>query len=55
MIIGLASPCVAATLDEGLSKIERLLSDASAQGAENEEAMLATRYAPERYQEFRAG
>jgi predicted amidohydrolase len=34
MIIGLASPRVAATLDEGLEKIERLLSDASAQGAE---------------------
>ncbi|HEU4370641.1 MAG TPA: carbon-nitrogen hydrolase family protein [Methylomirabilota bacterium] len=34
MIIALASPCVAATLDEGLDKIERLLSEASAQGAE---------------------
>ena len=34
MIIGLASPSVAASLDDGLDKIERLLSDASAQGAE---------------------
>jgi predicted amidohydrolase len=34
MIIGLASPGVASTLDEGLDKIERLLSEASAQGAE---------------------
>jgi len=34
VIIGLASPSVASTLDEGLDKIQRLLSDASAQGAE---------------------
>jgi predicted amidohydrolase len=34
MIIGLASPSVAATLDDGLEKIRRLLSEASAQGAE---------------------
>ena len=34
MIIALASPCIASTLDEGLDKIKRLLSDASAQGAE---------------------
>lgn len=34
MIIGLASPGVAATLDDGLDKIRRLLSDASARGAE---------------------
>jgi predicted amidohydrolase len=34
MIIGLASPRIASTLDEGLDKIKRLLSDASAQGAE---------------------
>src|SRR5712664_1722846 len=34
MIIALASPCVASTLDEGLGKIERFLSEASAQGAE---------------------
>ena len=34
MIIGLASPGIASTLDEGLDKIERLLSEASAQGAE---------------------
>jgi N-carbamoylputrescine amidase len=34
MIIALASPRVASTLDEGLDKIERLLSEASAQGAE---------------------
>jgi predicted amidohydrolase len=33
MIIGLASPRVASTLDEGLNKIKRLLSEASAQGA----------------------
>jgi predicted amidohydrolase len=34
MIIGLASPRIAASLDEGLDKIKRLLSEASAQGAE---------------------
>ncbi len=34
MIIALASPGVAATLDEGLEKIKRFLSEASAQGAE---------------------
>jgi predicted amidohydrolase len=34
MIIGLASPRVASTLDDGLEKIKRLLSEASAQGAE---------------------
>ncbi|MBK9710668.1 MAG: carbon-nitrogen hydrolase family protein [Kouleothrix sp.] len=34
MIIALASPGVAATLDDGLDKIRRLLSDAAAQGAE---------------------
>ena len=34
MIIALASPGVASTLDEGLGKIQRLLSEASAQGAE---------------------
>ena len=34
MIIGLASPCVATTLDEGLEKTRLLLSEASAQGAE---------------------
>jgi len=34
VIIGLASPSVASTLDEGLDKIKRLLSEASAQGAE---------------------
>src|SRR5262245_12552724 len=34
MIIGLASPSVASTLDEGLEKIKRLLAEASAQGAE---------------------
>jgi predicted amidohydrolase len=34
MIIGLASPRVASTLEEGLEKIRRLLSEASAQGAE---------------------
>jgi predicted amidohydrolase len=34
MIIALASPCVATTLDEGLDKIKRLLSEASTQGAE---------------------
>src|SRR5713226_7827832 len=34
MIIALASPCAASALDEGLEKIKRLLSDASAQGAE---------------------
>src|SRR5258705_1108037 len=34
MIIALASPCIASTLEDGLDKIRRLLSDASAQGAE---------------------
>jgi N-carbamoylputrescine amidase len=34
MIIALASPSVAATLDDGLERIRRLLSEASAQGAE---------------------
>ncbi len=34
MIIALASPGVASTLDDGLDKIKRLLSEASAQGAE---------------------
>jgi predicted amidohydrolase len=34
MIIGLASPRIAASLDEGLEKVQRLLSEASAQGAE---------------------
>ena len=34
MIIALASPCIASTLDEGLDKIKRLLSDAAAQRAE---------------------
>jgi predicted amidohydrolase len=33
MIIALASPRIASTLDEGLAKIERFLSEASAQGA----------------------
>ncbi len=34
MIIALASPRVASTLDEGLGKIERFLSEAAARGAE---------------------
>jgi len=34
MIVGLASPSVAADLDDGLGKIERLLSEAAARGAE---------------------
>jgi predicted amidohydrolase len=34
MIIALASPCIASTLDEGLDKIKQSLSEASAQGAE---------------------
>lgn len=34
MIIGLASPRVATSLEDGLERIERLLSDASARGAE---------------------
>jgi len=34
MIIGLASPGIASTLDEGLDRIQRLLSEASTQGAE---------------------
>jgi predicted amidohydrolase len=34
MIIGLASPRVASSLDDGLARIDRLLADAAAQGAE---------------------
>ena len=34
MIIALASPGIASTLDEGLDKVKQLLSDASTQGAE---------------------
>jgi predicted amidohydrolase len=34
MIIALASPAIATTLDQGLDKIKRFLSEASAQGAE---------------------
>ena len=34
MIIALASPRIASTLDEGLEKIQRLMSEASAQSAE---------------------
>jgi predicted amidohydrolase len=34
MIIGLASPRVASTLDDGLDKIDRLVSEASSRGAE---------------------
>jgi N-carbamoylputrescine amidase len=34
MIIALASPRIASTLDEGLDKIKRLMSEASAQGAQ---------------------
>jgi predicted amidohydrolase len=34
MMIGLASPRVATSLDDGLAKVQRLLSEASAQGAE---------------------
>src|SRR5258705_11073369 len=34
MIVALATPRVAAALDDGLDKIERHLADASAQGAE---------------------
>src|SRR5205814_5503182 len=34
MIIALASPRVASTLDEGLEKIKRFLSEASVRGAE---------------------
>ena len=34
MIIALASPGIASSLDDGLDKIKRLLSEASAQGAE---------------------
>ena len=34
MIIALASPCVAASPNEGLDKVKTLLSEASAQGAE---------------------
>lgn len=33
MIIALASPCVASSLDEGLEKIKALLSEAASQGA----------------------
>jgi predicted amidohydrolase len=34
MIIALASPGIASTLDEGLDKVKRLMSEASAQGAQ---------------------
>lgn len=34
MIIGLASPRVASSIDDGLERIERLMSDAAARGAE---------------------
>ena len=34
MIVALASPCVASSLDEGLDNVKRFLSEASAQGAE---------------------
>src|SRR4029450_10724085 len=34
MIIALASPSIASTLDDGLEKIKRLMSEASVQGAE---------------------
>lgn len=34
MIIGLASPRIASTLDEGLDKVRTMLAEASAQGAE---------------------
>jgi predicted amidohydrolase len=34
MIIALASPRIASTIDDGLEKVKRLLSEASAQGAE---------------------
>lgn len=34
MTIALASPSIASTLDDGLNKIKRWLSEASAQGAE---------------------
>jgi predicted amidohydrolase len=34
MIVGLASPRIAASLEDGLSKMDRLLSEASAQGAQ---------------------
>jgi predicted amidohydrolase len=34
MIIGLASPSIATSLDDGLARIERSLADASARGAE---------------------
>jgi predicted amidohydrolase len=34
MIIALASPCIASTLDEGLDKIQWCLSEAAAQGAQ---------------------
>lgn len=34
MIVALASPCIASTLDEGLEKVKWLLSEASTKGAE---------------------
>src|SRR5437763_10615045 len=34
MIIGLASPGIATTVEDGLDRMKRLLSEASAQGAE---------------------
>src|SRR2546430_14670073 len=34
MIVGLASPRIATTLEDGLARVERLLTDAAAQGAQ---------------------
>jgi predicted amidohydrolase len=34
VITALASPCIASTLDEGLDKVKRLMSEASAQAAQ---------------------
>jgi len=50
MIIALASPRIASSIDEGLDRIKQSLAEASAQGAEI--VCFPEAYAPERYQEF---
>ena len=49
MIIALASPGIASTLDEGLDKIKRFLSEAAAQGA-----AIVKQYL-DRHDSFRSG
>ena len=44
MRIGLASPSVATSIDDGLDKVKRLLADAAI-------GLLARRYVPDRYRD----